>query len=95
MQETLKRLPSPDQPLPEHGELYILLRSIPTAKNVVWQDLVDINKVYRALCKLKDINPLYREIQLPANASQLELNMAISEHISAETDSDKDKDVER
>ena len=32
LQETLKRLPTPDQPIPEHGELYILLRSIPTAK---------------------------------------------------------------
>ena len=32
LQETLKRLPTLDQLIPEHGELYILLRSIPTAK---------------------------------------------------------------
>ena len=31
LQETLKRLPRPDQPVPEHGELYILLRSIKTS----------------------------------------------------------------
>ena len=79
LQETLKCLPTPDQPIPEHGELYILLRSIPTAKNVVWQDLVDINKVYSALCKLREINPLYHEIQLPADASELELNLSIME----------------
>ena len=54
LQETLKRLPTPDQPIPEHGELYILLRSIPSAKNVVWQDLVDVNKVERLIhCTVK------------------------------------------
>ena len=94
MQETLKRLPTPDQPMPDQGELYILLRSIPTAKNVVWQDLVDINRIYKALFKLKDINPLYAEIQLSADVSKLELNMAASEHVSAETDTDEDKDDE-
>ena len=93
LQETLKRLPTPDQPIPEHGELYILLRSIPSAKNVVWQDLVDINKVYRALCKLREINPLYREIQLPADASELELNLSITEHISEEANTDEDNCV--
>ena len=92
-QETLKRLPTPDQPIPEHGELYILLRSIPSAKNVVWQDLVDINKVYSALCKLREINPLYREIQLPADASELELNLSITEHVSEEANTDEDNCV--
>ena len=32
LNETLKRLPSAEEPLPSNGELYILLRSIPTAK---------------------------------------------------------------
>ena len=32
LQETLKRLPAPEQPIPEHGELHILLRNIPTVK---------------------------------------------------------------
>ena len=36
LQETLKCLPTSDQPIPEHRELYILLCNIPTAKNVVW-----------------------------------------------------------
>ena len=100
LQETLKRLPTPDQPIPEHGELDILLRSIPTAKNVVWQDLVDINKVYKALLKLQESNPLYHNIQLPADASSLNLHLAISEHVistdadaSSEVDTDEDKPV--
>ena len=32
LNETLKRLPSPKEPLPFNGGLYILLRSIPTEK---------------------------------------------------------------
>ena len=92
LQETLKRLPTPSQPIPGQGELYILLRSIPTAKNVVWQDLVDINKVHSALCKLREINPFYSEIQLPADASELELNLSITEHISEQTNTDDDDD---
>ena len=93
MQETLKRLPTPDQPIPEYGELYILLRSIPTAKNVVWQDLVDINKVFSALCRLREINPLYHEIQLPADASDLESHIGISEYVCADNNVDEDESV--
>ena len=85
LQETLKRLPTPDQAIPEHGELYVLLRSIPTAKNVVWQDLVDIHKIYKTLWKLKEINPLYHEIRLPVDASELDLHLAITEHVSTES----------
>ena len=48
LQETLKRLPTPDQPIPEHT---FMQHSV--CKNVVWQDLVDINKVYNALCRLR------------------------------------------
>ena len=77
LQETLKRLPTPDQPIPEHGELYISLCSIPTAKNVVWLDLVDRNNVYKALLKLQEINPLYHNIQLPVDASSLNLHLAM------------------
>ena len=51
LQETLKRLPSPTQPILDHGELFVLLRSIPTTKRVVWQNIVNITKVYGALKK--------------------------------------------
>ena len=54
LNETLKRLPSPEEALPLSGELYILLQSIPTEKKVIWQNLVDINKVYSVLSKLSD-----------------------------------------
>ena len=45
---------------------------------MLWQDLVDMHKVYVALSKLKEINPLYASINLPPSASQLELDKRIS-----------------
>jgi len=52
---------------------------------------VDINKVYKALSKLKEINPLYHKINLPLSASELELDLAISEHTSAESNTTSEK----
>ena len=86
LQETLKRLPSPTQPILDHGELFVLLRSIPTTKKVVWQNIVDITKVYGAL---KDINPIYSEINLPALPSNLEIGSKISELV-VESDPNED-----
>ena len=63
LEETLKRLPSHTQPILDHGELFVLLCSIPTTKRVVWQNIVDIKTVYGAL---RDINLIYSEINLPA-----------------------------
>lgn len=33
-EETLKRLPMPEEPLAEHSELFVLLRSLPNKQNV-------------------------------------------------------------
>ena len=94
LQETLmKRLPSPTQPILDHGELFVLLRNIPTTKKVVWQNIVDITKVYGALKKLKDINPIYSEINLPALPSNLEIGSKISEHV-VESDPNEDKNTD-
>ena len=88
--ETLKRLPAPENALPEHGELFILMRSIPSRNKVVWQNLVNIQKVYSALRMLKDINPLYHAIKLPTSATELKLNKKISEVITEESSNDDD-----
>ena len=47
--------------LPDH-ELYIIVDSCPTKDKVVWQGLVDINSVRKAVEKLKDTNWLYRNV---------------------------------
>ena len=49
-------------------KLHILVRDISKRSKVVWENLMDINKVYKALQWLKDHNPYYSEIRLPASS---------------------------
>ena len=93
LQETLKRLPKPEDALPEHGELFILLQSIPSRHKVVWQDLINMQKVYSALQKLKEINPLYHAIDLPTTASGLQLDQKISELVDENPNHDHENPV--
>ena len=44
-------------------EMYIILNGKPTKKRIVWRSLVDINKVKRAVDKLKQINWLYKDVR--------------------------------
>ena len=93
LNETLKRLPSAEEPLPSNGELYILLRSIPTDKKIIWQDLVSVNKVYDALAKLKAINPLYAQINLPKSASDFKLCDKITQCVISNPTTDSGDDL--
>ena len=93
LQETLKRLPSQTQPIVDHGEPFVLLRSIPTTKKWLGKILLISQKYYGALKKLKDINPIYSEINLPALPSNLELGSKISEHV-VESDPNEDKNTD-
>ena len=54
----------------------------------MWQDLVNMQKVYSALYQLKEINPLYNAINLPNSASGLQLDQKISEHIDENPNND-------
>ena len=54
MSEDLQMLPDP--------ELYIVLDGQPTKNKVVWQSLVDVNDIKRAVKKLKETNWLYKNI---------------------------------
>jgi len=64
LEETLKKLPIPNQAIIEH-ELYILVRSIPTKNKKIWQSLVNIQQVYNALLWIKGNNILYKDIFIP------------------------------
>jgi len=86
LQETLKRLPEPHQPLADTGELQILLCSIPSKTNVVWQDLVDVHKVYSALLKLKEINHLHSAIAMPGEPHELQLEEQTEEYAATSGD---------
>jgi len=55
------------------------MRSIPNKSNIVWQEMVNVNKVHRALSKLKELNPLYQHISLPKVATDLHIQERIGE----------------
>lgn len=86
----LKKLPKPTQVIANH-ELYILVRSLPTKKNQIWQSLVNLQKVYKALLWLKNNNVLFKNIEVPQyNIFENEiLNMETEYLISELTDSGK------
>ncbi|MGH0190275.1 UNVERIFIED_CONTAM: hypothetical protein FKN15_044045 [Acipenser sinensis] len=65
LQETLSKLPPPNQALSDDLELHILVRSAPTESKTVCEDIVDLNKVYNVSQKLKEINPFYKDSILP------------------------------
>ena len=54
MSDDLQMLPDP--------ELYILLDGRPTKDKVVWQTLVDVNDIKKAVNKLKETNWLYKNV---------------------------------
>jgi len=66
-----------------------LVRSLPTKKNQIWQSLVNLQKVYKALLWLKNNNVLYKDIEIPQyNIFENEiLNMETEYLVSELTDS--------
>lgn len=44
---------------------------MPSKSKIVWEDIIDINKVYEELLYLKGVNALYSQIQLPHSTHQL------------------------
>ncbi|XP_066585898.1 uncharacterized protein [Prorops nasuta] len=70
-EETLKKICPSKNPINLNHELYIMVREIPTKSKVVWENLVDIKKVWNALLWLKDNNPIYKEIILPESPRKL------------------------
>ncbi|XP_067205359.1 uncharacterized protein [Linepithema humile] len=78
LQETLDKICPPENPINLKHELHILVRGMPKKSKVVWENLVDINKVFKALQWLKENNPHYSEIRLPASSDDL-LNEKLQE----------------
>ena len=69
LQNTIDKLDTLGMPKQTEGvdvlpdpELYILLDGRPTKDKVVWQSLVDVSDIKRAVKKLKETNWLYRNI---------------------------------
>ena len=63
LQNNINVLPSC---LPNH-ELHILMNGVPTKNRIIWQDIVQVDKIHAAIEKLHEINPLYEDVKLPAD----------------------------
>ncbi|XP_073975183.1 uncharacterized protein [Rhodnius prolixus] len=50
--------------LPQNHEVVVLVNGVPTQNRVIWRDLVSANKIYKAIAALKEINPLYANVNL-------------------------------
>ncbi|XP_044005441.1 uncharacterized protein LOC122850347 [Aphidius gifuensis] len=69
--ETLEKLASELDPINKNHELYIMVRSLPTKAKLVWENLVNLKKVFKALQWLRLNNILYKDIVLPKSAEGL------------------------
>lgn len=65
IEQTFKKLCKETDVINLNHELYILVKSIPNSSKYVWQNLVDVHKVWKALLWYKNNNPLYSLIKLP------------------------------
>ena len=62
LSKTLETLGKSHQELPK-PELYVMVDGVPTKGNVIWRSFIDLNKIKKALAKLKQINWLYGDVQ--------------------------------
>ncbi len=65
LEETLRyTMKTSGKTLPSKELLDVIVDSLPTSKNVVWRNLVDMKKVYEALKWLKENNEEYTDINI-------------------------------
>lgn len=71
LEQTISKLCNQTDVLNTNHELYVLVRSVPKKDKKVWENLVDVKKVWNALTWLKRNNRFYEKINLPESADQL------------------------
>ncbi|KAJ8665655.1 hypothetical protein QAD02_007317 [Eretmocerus hayati] len=72
LEATLNKLCKDTDPIDVNHELFVLIRSNPTKKKVIWEDYVNlIKKIWTALKWFKVNNPLYKNIHLPGTPDEL------------------------
>ena len=71
IQENINRICPDNVAINLNQELIIQVRGIPTKKNIIWEDLVNVNSILEALTWLKENNIHYEDIELPDDSSSL------------------------
>ncbi|XP_071582385.1 uncharacterized protein [Temnothorax nylanderi] len=78
LQETLNKICPDTDPINTNHELYFIrVRGIPTKSKMIWEEMVDVNKVFDALVWLKEHNPLYSHIVLPNTCKEFYLQTSL------------------
>ncbi|KAJ8682162.1 hypothetical protein QAD02_017954 [Eretmocerus hayati] len=92
LEATLEKICKETDPINLNHEMYVLVRSNPTKKKVVWEDYVSIKKVWLALGYLIDKNPLYANIKLPSTPEELLkiIEQADLEYVEGQVDAPHD-----
>ena len=98
IEKTLEKLCNEKDPLNMNPEFFILVRGIPNKSNkIVWENLVDMSKVFESLVWLKKNNHLYENIALPDTVDELGKildNMPPVEYQSDQVTIEIDKNIE-
>ncbi|EZA57993.1 hypothetical protein X777_02001 [Ooceraea biroi] len=71
LQETLNKLCSATDAININHEMYVIVRGIPIKSKIIWEEMVNIKKVFEALTWLKCNNPFYSDIVLPDTHNEL------------------------
>jgi len=71
LQETFDKLCAETDPINTNPELFILVRGVPTKSKIIWEEIVNVKKIFDALTWLKSNNALYSHIILPNDHSEL------------------------
>lgn len=90
MQETLNKLCCDTDPININHELYVLVRGIPTKSKIIWEQMIDIKKVFDALTWLKHNNPLYSHITLSNTHDELCLKKLNDSEFKMQAENDKE-----
>lgn len=71
LEETINKLCQETDVLNKNHELHVLVRSVPKKDKSVWENLVDVKKVWNALVRLKEMNHFYDKVNLPPSVNDL------------------------
>lgn len=90
LQKTMNKICSNTNPMRRNSEIHIVVRGISTKSKIIWEEMVNIKKVFDALTWLKHNNPLYKHIILPDTHDKLlsEKNVEFFEMKETENDSE-------
>ncbi|KAJ8682659.1 hypothetical protein QAD02_018451 [Eretmocerus hayati] len=75
LEKTWKKICPGEKILIDNPEYYILMRGVPSKKDKIWEDVVDVKRLHNALIWCKQNNLFYSNINLTDAESQISLHL--------------------